>query len=111
MDNIKLYKEIVEALILELAQYKPSHGDIEAEAVIDQERGHYEVLHVGWQDDKRVHGSVLHIDVIDGKVWIQYDGTSLNVAEELVNKGVPRDEIVLGFRPPRVRQYTGFAIA
>jgi hypothetical protein len=33
------------------------------------------------------------------------------VAEDLVQAGVPRDAIVLGFRPPHVRQYTGYAVA
>ena len=71
---------------------------------------HFEVLHVGWAGPRRVHGTVIHIDSIDDKIWIQHDGTSLGVADELVEAGIPRDAIVLGFRPPRVRQYSGFAL-
>lgn len=37
------------------------------------------------------------------------DNTDLVVAEDLVTGGVPRDAIVLGFRAPEVRPYTGFA--
>ena len=37
---------------------------------------HYEVMHVGWDGPRRIHGSVVHIDIVDDKVWIQYDGTS-----------------------------------
>ena len=33
---------IVRNLIEEYASYKPSHGEIETEAVIDKEKGHYE---------------------------------------------------------------------
>lgn len=49
--------------------------------------------------------------MIDGKVWVQYDGTSPGVAEELAEAGIPREDIILGFHPPYVRQYTEFGVA
>jgi hypothetical protein len=110
MDRLERYREIVRRIIAEYAGYKPSHGQIETEAVVDRDRDHYEVLHVGWDGVRRVHGSVIHIDIIGGKVWVQYDGTSRPVAEELVAAGIPREEIVLGFHPANVRQHTGFAV-
>ncbi len=110
MDKLAQYREIVRRLIHEYASYKPSHGQIETEAIIDPEKDHYEVMHVGWDGVRRVHGSVVHLEIIDGKIWIQYDGTSRPVAEELLAAGIPRDEIVLGFQPPEVRPYTDFAL-
>lgn len=59
---------------------------------------------------KRCYGVVLHIDIIDGKIWIQQDGTEIGSANELVELGVPRQDIVLGFDPPNLRQYTDFAM-
>jgi hypothetical protein len=59
---------------------------------------------------KRCYGVVLHIDIIDGKIWIQQDGTELGSANELVELGVPRQDIVLGFDTPNLRQYTDFAM-
>ncbi len=59
---------------------------------------------------KRCYGVVLHIDIIDGKIWIQQDGTEIGSANELVELGVPRQGIVLGFDPPNLRQYTDFAM-
>jgi len=41
---------------------------------------------------------------------IQYDGTSPGVAVELAESGIPKEDIVLGFRPPRVRPHTGFGV-
>jgi hypothetical protein len=110
MDRVERYREIVRHLIEEYARYKPSHGQIETEVVVDRERDHYELLHVGWDGVRRVHGSVVHIDIIGGKVWVQYDGTSRPVAEELVAAGIPPEEIVLGFHPADVRPHTGFAV-
>lgn len=111
MDTVNSYRAIVRNLILEYASHKPSHGQINTEAILDDEKGHYEVLHIGWQGHRRVHGIVLHIDIINDKIWIQYDGTSPGVALELVEAGIPREAIVLGFKPEHVRQYTEFAIA
>lgn len=110
MDRLARYREIVRRVIAEYARYKPSHGNINTEAVVDSERDHYEVMHVGWDGQRRVHGSVVHIDIIDGKVWIQYDGTSWPVADELTAAGIPHEDIVLGFHPPEVRQHTDYAV-
>ncbi|MCP4540432.1 MAG: XisI protein, partial [Chloroflexi bacterium] len=38
------------------------------------------------------------------------DGTSPGVALELAEAGIPREDIVLGFRPPYVRPRTGFGV-
>ncbi len=111
MDKLNRYREIVTRLIREYASYKPSHGSIDTEAVIDRDRDHYEVMHVGWDGVRQIHGAVVHIDIHDGKVWIQYDGTSRPVAEELVEAGIPREDIVLAFHPAELRSLSGFGIA
>jgi hypothetical protein len=54
---------------------------------------------------------VLHIDIIDGKIWIQHDGTTEGAAETLVAAGVPQEAIVLGFQSPERRKLTAFAPA
>jgi hypothetical protein len=111
MDTLDRYRKAIREVIDEYARYPVSHGDIAMEVVVDQDRDHYELIHVGWDGPRRVHGAVIHIDILDGRIWIQHDGTESGVAEDLVQAGVPRDAIVLGFRPPHVRQYTGFAVA
>jgi hypothetical protein len=110
MDKLERYRDIVRRVIQEYARYKPAHGQIETEAIEDRERDHYEVMHVGWDGVRRVHGTVVHIDIHDGKVWVQYDGTSRPVAEALMAAGIPREDIVLGFHPAELRRLTGFAV-
>ncbi len=111
MDTLARYREIIRRIIHEYASYKPSHGQIQTEAIVDPEKDHYEVIHIGWDGVRGVHGSVIHLDIIDGKIWIQYDGTNRPVAEELLAAGIPREAIVLGFHPAGVRKYTDFAVA
>ena len=111
MDHIEQYRTIIRQIIEEYAQYKPSVGDIEIEVIFDDEAGHYELMHTGWTGPYRVHGSVIHIDIRNGKVWLQHDGTDARIAEQLVEAGIPNHNIVLGFQEPTVREYSGFAVA
>jgi hypothetical protein len=110
MDRVEQYRQIVRRVIEEYAHWGSSRGEVVSEVVVDPQRDHYEVMHVGWESPRRrVHGTMLHIDIINGKVWIQYDGTDRPVAETLVASGIPREDIVLGFQPADLRQHTEFA--
>lgn len=110
MDKLDRYRDIVRKVIEEYAGYKPSNGEIESEAIIDPSKDHYEVVHVGWDDHRRIHGSMIHLDIINDKIWVQYDSTDRPVAEELVAAGIPKEDIVLAFKPAHVRQYTGYGV-
>jgi len=111
MDKLTRYRKILEQIINDYASHKPSNGRIESEAIIDREKDHYEVMQVGWDKVRRVHGTVIHLDIIDGKIWIQHDGTNRPVADELVAAGVPKEDIVLGFHPADLWKHTGFGVA
>lgn len=110
MDRVAVYREIVKRIIQEYAAFDPSTGDVEAEVIFDDQRGHYELLYTGWKQWRRVHGSVIHIDIREGKVWIQHDGTSDGIAPQLVEAGIPPEQIVLAFHHPDRRKHTPYAI-
>ena len=110
MDRIKEQQSRVIELINRFASYKPAFGDIETQAVIDTPNGHYQVMNVGWEHDERVHDCIMHIDLKDGKVWIQSNATDVDIAEELIENGLAKDEIVLAMHPIRLRKYTGYAV-
>jgi hypothetical protein len=61
--------------------------------------------------ERRVHGSLVHIDLIDGKCWIQRDGTEHGIAHDLEAAGIPKDRIVLEFKHREMRPLTGYAVA
>ncbi len=109
MERLAEFRAAVKRVIEEYAQYKPSIGAIEVETVFAEEHDHYEMLYIGWEGPKRVHGTVIHIDIRDGKIWIQHDGTSAGVAEDLVAAGIPRDLIVIGWHTPELRKHTAYA--
>jgi len=111
MDKVARYRQIIRDLIQHYAQFKPAVGDVQIDVIFNDTNDHYELMYAGWNRTYRIHGPVLHIDIRDGKVWIQHDGIEDGVAEVLVEKGIPAADIVLAFKPPEVRQYTGFAVA
>jgi XisI protein len=104
------YRDLVKQLLTQYLSYQSSEDSIEMEAIFDEERGRYLLLHIGWQDEERIHGSPIHIDIKDDKIWVQRDFTEAGLAENLVELGVPKNDIVLAFRSPFVRQFTGFAV-
>jgi hypothetical protein len=111
METIEQYRRTVREIVEYYAGFPPSVGDVQVETIFDEANDHYELMYSGWSGSHRIHGPVIHIDIRDGKVWIQHDGTEDGVAEMLVEKGIPRDRIVLAFKPPEIRPYTGFAVA
>ena len=74
MDNLNRYRHIIRELIQRYAQHKPACGEVQIEVIFDETNDHYELIYAGWNGPYRIHGSVLHIDIRQEKVWIQYDG-------------------------------------
>jgi hypothetical protein len=111
MEELTRWRKIIRDLLQHYASFKPAHGDVKIEVIADEALDHYELMYAGWHNDYRIHGPVIHIDIQDGKVWIQRDGTEDGVADQLVAAGIPKDKIVLAFKSPEMRQYTGFAVA
>jgi hypothetical protein len=109
MVAVKDYAEVVKRLLREYAAIKPSVGEIDVELICDDAGGHYELMQCGWIGMRRIHGSVVHIDIRGDKVWIQHDGTNDRIADRLVEAGVPQDHIVLGFHAPYKRGLTDYA--
>ena len=114
MDKITSHNNIVQKLVEEIGSItNPSFKGIETQVIIDNKKGHYILMSVGWHNRQWHYGSFVHIDVKpDGKVWIQHDGTDLSIAKELIKRGIPQQDIVLGFKSPIEREWVeGFAVA
>ncbi|NER47766.1 MAG: XisI protein [Symploca sp. SIO1A3] len=110
--RLNCYRDIIKKILLEQAQYRASLPDsYDSQVLLDDERGRYLVLDIGWNDDQYLHATPIHLDIIGDKIWIQYDDTEEGIATDLLEAGVPKEDIVLGFRHPKIREYTGFAVA
>ncbi len=103
--------EIIEKVLDPYTRIPYAHGDLTCEAIFDRSRGRFVLITVGWDEDERIDDVLVHIDVINGKLWIQTDNTEHGIAPELVEAGVPKSEIVLAFQAPEMRQHTEYAVA
>jgi XisI protein len=111
MDRLDYYRQCIEKLLLEFGQDPPVNGQIEVEFVFDKERDRYLVIDLGWNEHHRIYNCFIHLDIKDGKILIQRNQTDRSFADELVQMGIPKEEIVLGVQPPYAREYTGFGVA
>ena len=112
MDTRLSYQSIIKRVLQTHAEERAAlPDDYTSQVVFDDERGQYLVLDLGWQGDQYLHATPIHLSLVDDKVWVQFDDTEAGVATELMAAGVAQTDIVLGFRHPKIRQHTGFAVA
>ncbi|NEP00711.1 MAG: XisI protein [Symploca sp. SIO2E9] len=108
---VEQYRQYLRQMLSERAQraaQQRTEAEYEVYTVFDTEQDHYQILYVGWLRNKRHFGCIFHADIKGGKIWIQHDGTEVGLANRLVEMGVPKQDIVLAFHQPAVRQYTDF---
>lgn len=110
MDKIELYRQYIKQILTEHAQSNLQQDAVKPQLIFDSENDHYQLAYVGWQGDKRVFGPVMHFDILNEKIWIQYNGTEEIVPDRLVELGVPPSDIVIGFYSPFKRQFTAYAL-
>ena len=111
MDKLNHYRQLICNCLMEYTEIKPTLGDIEVFKFFDTEENHYQIWNAGWDRYQRVFGALIHIDLIGEKILIQYDGTEEGIANTLVDLGVPKQDIVLAYHSPFMRQYDGFAVS
>ena len=109
MERLNQYRQLIQHVLREHNKFKPSYGSLEQFTIFDTQNDHYQLATVGWDGDRRVFSCLIHIDIKGDKIWIQHDGTEVGVANELVELGVPKQSIVIGFHDPNARQLTEFA--
>lgn len=111
MATVETKRTQVKSLLREYAT-SFTNGDVETQVIFDDTHGHYQLVDVGWHGDfDRVYNVIIHIDIQNDKIWIQRNMTDSRIAHELVERGIPRTDIVLGFQSPFKRPFTEFAVA
>jgi XisI protein len=111
MDTVSHNRQVIEQVLRAHAQTPSSTGDVQCQTVFDRDNDHYLLVQVGWGRQKRVYGTLAHIDLVGDKVWIQHDSFEEGLANLLHAAGIGADHIVLGYRIPEVRKHTGYAVA
>jgi len=110
MDTVAKYRQAVREVPMPLTKRRYANTDLVNEAVFDVKNDRYIIASHGWQNGtQRMHGVLVHLDIIGDKVWIHRDGTEEGIAYDLEEAGVPKQNIVLAFHQPRDRMVYGYA--
>ena len=113
MDTLT-HNQLKQAIIQILQEYLDFLGndpESQLQLIIDEKNDHYLLLETVWHKNQRIYGNLIHCDIINGKIWIQQDGTEEGIANELVKLGISPQQIVLAFKTAERRKITDFAIA
>jgi heat shock protein HspQ len=77
VDKLELYRSIVTEILTKYSQDKPSYGQVEIEQIFDRDHDRYQLLAIGWNQQQRIYGATIHLDIQDEKIWIQQNTTEL----------------------------------
>ncbi len=112
MDTINKFQQAILEVLEPFANQKVANPGLEKQLIADTKRHRYQVIVQGWEKgEKFVNSTLLHLEIKDDKIWIQQNWTELQIAQELVKRGVPAEQIVLGFLPEYMREDSEYAVA
>ncbi len=110
--NILPYATILKKWLNDFSTYANGGRATDYEVVEDDTHFRYQVVRTSWNDDIFEFNVVFYFQIKPtGKVWLLVNNTDILVADDLVELGIPKSDIVIGFLPESVRPYSGFAVA
>ena len=113
MDKIEKYQNIILNLIQMFATEITDSESEHEEIITDLVHHHYFLQWLGFDTkDRFINKPILHFHIkSDGKIWVLANLTDSDIAEMLINSGVDKNDIVVGFFPQKLRVHTGYAVA
>jgi XisI protein len=112
MENkIIKYQKIIIDFLETQAQYRIANSQLENQLVFDKVNHHYQLLRVGFRDNRFVHACPFHFDIKNGKIWIQQNRTDIEIGEFFKSLGIPASDIVIGFLPENYRAMSEYAVS
>jgi hypothetical protein len=106
MDTVK--DTAIKEILTDIASVRV-FGEIEFKAIFDDLHKRYQVIATGWENGQQVLRTVALLEITKNLIWLHADNTDYGIAEALIKKGIPKEQIVLAFYPPQYRHHSGFA--
>jgi hypothetical protein len=109
MDKLERYRKVVKNLVEKYGSLQSSIGEVETFPICDKKTENYMVVDVGWLAFGRQHAIPLHLRIKNNKIWVEWDGTDQEIVQQLIDNGIPEEDIVLGFQQPEIKKDLGIA--
>lgn len=97
------YRQLIQDILLPMEAWKYEPSTTRAEVIFDERRDRYLLVIVGWFNNQNDYSAVVHLDIIDGKIWLHVDKTDQEIYQQLLDGGVPKEDIVRAWLPPSER--------
>jgi hypothetical protein len=111
MDKIAKYRIAIQNVLTPIASLQYAIPGLKHILVKDVDRDHYLIIRLGWSNDKNLYSTLVHIDIIDEKIWIHINNTPYDFEEELTQQGVSKEDIVFGEISSSQRQELGYSVS
>ena len=97
VEKLNRYRQILQAVVEEHAAMPGEPEDVEAIPICDPAHDNYLLMDVGRNGKGRTGYVVFHLRLMDGKVRIERDGIEYGIAQDLLDAGIPKEDIVLSY--------------
>lgn len=105
MEKIRKYQKAILKVLNKYAAIKsPFMPDVANKVIADTKNHYYQLVRMGWYQDKHVHYAVFHFDIVDDKVWIQQNRTDVKIDKNLIEAGIAPKDIVSGMLHPKLQK-------
>ena len=113
MDKLANYRQIIQNALINLDKIANSSSKKKLETclIFDENHDHYLWMSIGWINKKKINNTQINIRITNEKIYIEQDWTERGIASQLLEAGIPKEDIVLAFHDPESRELTEFAIA
>ncbi len=110
METLFHYRQVITSVLTDLAEIS-EREHVETLPLFDPAHDNYMLVDTGWDGIRRIHHIIAHLRIHNGKIWVEADNTDRAIVQQLLDKGIPKDRIVLAFYSPQKRPLTEFAVA
>jgi hypothetical protein len=111
MDKLTDFYKIIYPILSEYAALPYRYENLKHKLIVSDDKKDYLLMTIGWDNNVKVHGCLVHLEIINNKIWVHRDGLEDGIASDLVRAGIPKSDIVLAFHPPDIRKFTEFAVS
>ena len=96
MGKVLKYQKIIQQLLKDYAPIKPVNWeDAEQQLVFDTKNHHYQLVRIGWKNERYFHYSIFHFDIRNEKIWVRQNRTDADIENELIDMGIAPDDILI----------------
>ena len=98
IEKLNRYRQIIERVLETHAKMPAVPETVEGVVVCDPVRDQYLLMDIGWASYGRAHDVVVHLRLKEGKVWVEWDGIEYGIARDLIEAGIPKEDILFALQ-------------